>query len=378
MINYRNIQYLIFIIFLLVFLNGCSEKDDIYLCRAEVSPKADKIAVSYVKSGKSGIFILDLQSKKRTNLLEIESEYPPSSLSWSPDQTKICYMRTLLVSDGATGELGLYLICVFSLKDKRVFSLTDKRFFSLKDNRESILTHEGMNYAPKWSPAGGFIAFASRRENMTWLSKQDFWHENLWVVNDKTFRPFKPLTTESNLQHFFAWCWSDDGRYIFYCRRTEKYGNGELCIINPMTLEEKVLSSGHWINSSCWSPDGTRIFFYDRNSPRNAYILFLDSDVIRPIFEIGNDNSIAQPKWSPDGRKIAFYKLDENKRWDIWSVDNDGNNPGKIINLSIPVKKGGFRFILGWLTNNELIFNRDKKALYSHNISTGLERQIYP
>lgn len=359
--NYRNIHYLIFIILLLVFLNGCSEKDDIYLCRAEVSPKADKIAVSYVKSGNSGIFILDLQSKKRTNLLEIKSEYPPSSLSWSPDQTKICYKRGFVVSDGATGELGLYLICVFSLKD----------------NSELILTHEGMNYAPKWSPAGGFIAFASRRESMTWLSKQGFWHENLWVVNDKTFYYSKPLTKESNLQNFFTWCWSDDGKYIFYCRRTEKYGNGELCIINPITLEEKVLSSGHWINSSCWSPDGTRIFFYDRNSPRNAYILFLDSDVIRPIFEIGNDNSIAQPKWSPDGRKIAFYKLDENKRWDIWSIDNDGNNPGKIINLSIPGKKG-FKFILGWLTNNELIFNRDKKALYSHNISTGLKRQIYP
>ncbi len=359
--NYRNIHYLIFIILLLVFLNGCSEKDDIYLCRAEVSPKADKIAVSYVKSGKSGIFILDLQSKKRTNLLEIENKYAPSSLSWSPDQTKICYVRVLVLSDGATGELGLSLICVFSLKD----------------DRESILTYEGINCAPKWSPAGGFIAFASRRENMTWLSKQDFWHENLWVVDDKTFGPFKPLTKESNLQHFFAWCWSDDGRYIFYCRRTEKDGNGKLCIINPITLEEKVLSSGHWIYTGSWSPDGTRIFFSDRNSPINAYILFLDSDVIRPIFEIGSDNYIAQPKWSPDGRKIAFYKLDENKRWDIWSVDSDGNNPGKIINLSIPAKKG-INKILGWLTNNELIFNRDEKALYSHNISTGLERQIYP
>lgn len=362
--NYRNIHYLIFIILLLVFLNGCSEKDDIYLRSAEVSPKADKIAVSYVKSGKSGIFILDLQSKKRTTLFEIENEYVPSSLSWSPDQTKICYARGLLVSDGATEELGLglFLICVFSLKD----------------NRESILTYEGMNYKPQWSPAGGFIAFASRRENMTWLSKQGFWHENLWVVDDKTFRPFKPLTKESNLQHFFAWCWSDDGRYIFYCRRTEKYDNGELCIINPITLEEKVLSSGRLINmGSCWSPDGTRIFFSDRNSPMNAYILFLDSDVIRPIFEIGSDNNITQPKWSPDGRKIAFYKLDENKRWDIWSVDSDGNNPGKIINLSIPAKKGR-KLILGWLTNNELIFTRDEKALYSHNISTGLERQIYP
>ena len=362
--NYRNIQYLIFIIFLLVFLNGCSEKDDIFLYSAEVSPKADKIAVSYVKSGKSGIFILDLQSKKRTNLLEIKNEYFPYSLSWSPDQTKICYARNLLVSDGATEELGLFLICVFSLTD----------------NRESILTHEGMNHAPKWSPAGGFIAFASRRESMTWLSKQNLWHENLWVVDDKTFRPFKPLTKESNLLHFFAWCWSDDGRYIFYCRRTEKYGNGELCIINPITSEEKVLSSGYRISSyPCWSPDGTRIFFSDRRNPINAYILFLDSDVIRPIFEIGSDNYIAQPKWSPDARKIAFYKLDENKRWDIWSVDSDGNNPSKIMNLSIPaVKKRGFKFILGWLTNNELIFNRDEKALYSHNISTGLERQIYP
>jgi Tol biopolymer transport system component len=368
--NYRNIHYLIFIILLLVFLIGCSEKDDIYLCWAEVSPKADKIAVSYVKSGKSGIFILDLQSKKRTNLFEIENELAPYSLSWSPDQTKICYARNLLLSDGATGELGLYLICVFSL--------TGKRVFSLKDNSELILTYEGMNHAPKWSPAGGFIAFASRRESMTWLSKQDFGGQNLWVVDDKTFYYSKPLTKESNLQHFFAWCWSDDGRYIFYCRRTEKDGNGELCIINPITLEEKVLSSGHRISSySCWSPDGTRIFFSDRRNPINAYILFLDSDVIRPIFEIGSDNYIAQPKWSPDGRKIAFYKLDENKRWDVWSVDSDGNNPGKIINLSIPAKKG-IRKILGWLTNNELIFNRDKKALYSHNISTGLERQIYP
>ena len=360
--NYRNIHYLISIILLLVFLNGCSEKDDIYLRSAEVSPKADKIAVSYVKSGKSGIFILDLQSKKRTNLLEIKNEYAPHSLSWSPDQTKICYARNLLVSDGATGECALFLICVFSLTD----------------NSELILTYDGINYAPKWSPAGGFIAFASRRESMTWLSKRDDWHENLWVVDDKAFGYYKPLTKESNLQHFFAWCWSDDGRYIFYCRRTEKFGKGKLCIINPITLEEKVLSSGHWISSgSCWSPDGTRIFFSDLNSPRNAYILFLDSDVIRPIFEIGNDNNITLPKWSPDGRKIAFYKLDENKRWDIWSVDSDGNNPGKIINLSIPAKKGR-KLILGWLTNNELIFTRDEKALYSHNISTGLERQIYP
>ncbi len=360
--NYRNIHYLIFIILLLVFLNGCSEKDDIFLWGAEVSPKADKIAVSYLKSGKSGIFILDLQSKKRTNLLEIKNEYAFTSLSWSPDQTKICYKRSLVVSDGANDELGLYLICVFSLTD----------------NSELVLTHDGMNFAPRWSPAGGFIAFASRRESMTWLSKKDFWSEKLWVVDDKTFVYFKPLTKESNLQNFYAWCWSNDGRYIFYCRRTEEYGNGELCIINPITLEEKVLSSGHRIYTGSWSPDGTRIFFYDRSSPRNAHILFLDSDVIRPIFEIGTDNSIAQPKWSPDGRKIAFYKLDENKRWDIWSVDNDGNNPGKIINLSIPVKKREFKFILGWLTNNELIFNRDEKALYSHNISTGLERQIYP
>jgi hypothetical protein len=53
--NYRNI-HLIFIILLLVFLNGCSEKDDIYLCRAEVSPKADKIAVSYEVSEKASVF----------------------------------------------------------------------------------------------------------------------------------------------------------------------------------------------------------------------------------------------------------------------------------------------------------------------------------
>jgi len=359
--NYRNIHYLIFIILLLVFLNGCSEKDDIYLHSAEVSPKADKIAVSYVKNDKSGIFVLDIKSKQRTNFFEIKSEYSPLSLSWSPDQTRICYSRNLLVSDGATGECGLFLICVFSLTD----------------NRESILTYDGINYAPKWSPAGGFIAFSSRRESMTWLSKRDFCHEKLWVV-DETFGSSKPLTKESNLQDFFAWCWSDDGKYIFYCRRTEKPGDGELCIINPITLEEKLLSSGHWISiGSCWSPDGTRIFFSDRNSPRNAYILFPDSDVIRPIFEIGNDNNITLPKWSPDGRKIAFYKLNENKRWDIWSVDSDGNNPNKIINLSIPAKKG-LNLILGWLGNNELIFTRDEKTVYAHNISTGLERQIYP
>lgn len=354
---------LIFIILLLVFLNGCSEKDDVYLHSAEVSPKADKIAVSYyVKSGKSGIFVLDLQSKEQINLLEIKNKSVPSSLSWSPDQTKISYARTLLVSDGATGECPLFLICVFSLTD----------------NRESVLTYDGINLVPKWSPAGGFIAFASMRESMTWLSQEDFKHENLWVVDDKTFVSYKPLTKESNLQDFFAWCWSGDGRYIFYCRRTEKTGDGELCIINPITLEEKVLSSGHWIKGgSCWSPDGTRIFFSDRNRPKNAYILFLDGDVIKPIFEIGNDNNITLPKWSPDGRKVAFYKLDENKRWDIWSVDSDGNNLSKIINLSIPAKKR-FSLILGWLTNNELIFTRDGKALYSHDISTGLERQIYP
>jgi Tol biopolymer transport system component len=154
------------------------------------------------------------------------------------------------------------------------------------------LTDQHDNWAPRWSPDGRSIAYASRRDGDWDIYRMDA------DGSDAT-----RLTTGVGWESQPAW--SPDGARIAFVRRAPGESLSSIYVMNTDGSNAVRLTYGEQPD---WSPDGTMIAFACCSTGTvDIYVMRADgSSVTRLTDSSTYDGS---PSWSPDGRRIALVTL---------------------------------------------------------------------
>jgi hypothetical protein len=119
---------------------------------------------------------------------------------------------------------------------------------------------------------------------------------------------------------------SPDGSQIVYV--SDQDGDDELWILDISTGQSTRLMTNDGIDRDPhWSPDGSRIVFAsDRDSPNSTeiFVLNLNDQSVTQLTDV--PGSSYAPRWSPDGSRIAYLN-DRGGDSDVYIMDADGQRP---------------------------------------------------
>jgi Tol biopolymer transport system component len=268
---------------------------------------------------------------------------------WSPDGTKIAFVKTDISSDrdgyseihvmNADGSNQTRLT-KNSIEDKGpnwspdgskiVFSSGNDIYVMIADgsNQIKLTDSPGGNSTPAWSPDGTKIAFSSGRDGNYEIYVMDADGGNQTKLTDNPTDDIGPQ-------------WSPDGSKIVFTSGNDIYVN--IYVMNADGSNQTRLTNNNKPNSSsepAWSPDGTKIAFTQRNTSFYAHysaIFVIDADGSNQTRLTNNDNESDlpawSPEWSPDGSKIAFTSYHDDN-FEIYVMNADGSNPSRLIDSS--------------------------------------------
>lgn len=208
-----------------------------------------------------------------------------SSLSWSPDATKIAYEN-----------------------------LDGKIEVANADGSGSVELTPGRD--PAWSPDGTKIAFVQYGDNSAGIFLMN--PDGTGIHELATFGPSAPpLTLEGP-------AWSPDGTRIAF-----SFSN-TLEVMNADGTDVHNVGGANSEGKPAWSPDGSQIAF---QSGPGLSVIRADGSDLRPLTS-GPDE---EPSWSPDGKTIVFasHRDDiyagsgisyEREYLELYLVDSDGSD----------------------------------------------------
>jgi Tol biopolymer transport system component len=209
-----------------------------------------------------------------------------SSPVWSPDGTKIAFVRTTWTPHKERGEDRTWTpagaIVVMDADGGRMSELTP-------------LEKLGDDAAPVWSPDGRRIAYVTEQRPTADIAVVDATSGASTIVAGTPLAEREPA-------------WSPDGRQIAYTA-----GNGDAAdvfvIAADGSSERQLTRNAGRDGNPSWSPDGRRIAFdSDRTGATRVWVMDADGanqhelTAHRFLFE----NTSSSPLWSPDGRAITF------------------------------------------------------------------------
>lgn len=229
---------------------------------------------------------------------------PDSSPRWSPDGTKIAFLR----SNGLTFD-----IYVMNADGSNQTRLT---------NNLRVLGEP-----PDWSSDGTRIVFALESGGFSFTRE-------IFVVNaDGT-----NLTQLTNSGRNSSPHWSPDGTRIVFYRFGGTVG---IYVMNADGSNQTQLTNSPYDHSPRWSPDSSRITFIsirDDPSPTtcndcNVEIYSMNADGSNQTRLTNNPRFDASPEWSPDGTRIVFKSLRDNKI-NIYVMNADGTSQTRLTNYT--------------------------------------------
>ena len=272
-----------------------------------------------------------------------------------------------------TGPVNTSLI-VFSAMD------ANNRFqiYSVKSDGsdKKVLTDQGNNVTPSWTPDGHQIIFASDRSGTREIYLMDHdgsgvsqiaiavvgdkltpsmahdlsriafaaespltGHPDIWVVNADGTAPHQ-LTDTPKANVGPTWSlfprFSPDDSTILYA--STQSGSSQIWIMKCDGTRKQRLTNGVGTdhpdaNAPNWSPDGKRIVFWAGHETRYGEIWVMSADGTNPdqLTEEPAPLSSDNPAWSPDGSEIIFDTNRSRSTVEIWIMDANGGNQRKLV-----------------------------------------------
>lgn len=324
--------------------------DGKWIVSAAVNPEDTSSAGNFFRTK---IWKIAIDGSKSLKITNSPRDYADLCPSWSPDGTKIAYLRTRLTGNEQTfGSSSIFIVNSSGGESRMLIPESDKYVFS-----------------PVWSPDGKMIAYltanlpTTERPNLSdpavntvsistcearvigkapianvnielaWSpdSKRiSFNGDNLIKVinvDDGKIEDIKTNLVDAAIWHLD---WSRDGEQFVFGGM--KGGNPEFWFVdNFLPLEKlagkkekedmlirKALPDTDIEPLGTPSPDGRYITFIDWNSGGNVGILNLVSKERRLLTDFKDPNEQAYySSWSPDGKQIAYF-------W--WKYDKDQYN----------------------------------------------------
>jgi hypothetical protein len=268
-----------------------------------VSPDGDRVAYISDRKQYTDVYVMSaydgkpirriIRGERNTHFESIPSFR--SSLSWSPDGTK------LVMAAKSGGHDVLYVVGV---DNGRVLRSFDLHCVSLA--------------YPAWSPASDSVVVVGVRGGRS----------DLWLVDTGTGRMFR-LTNDTYDEQ--EPCWTPDGRSITFSsdrlapvvlqpvRTKESFGSYGLFQLNLADRSiEKVLDTPGEDHSPAWSNDGKKLaFLSDRSGTPNIYIWDrADSSITQLTDVLGGVTSLS---WSHTGDRLVYSAFDRGG-FDVFAV----------------------------------------------------------
>jgi Tol biopolymer transport system component len=281
---------LIYSFFTLLLLSSC---DPSFNYMKDIG--ADKIVFAYNFSTQSDICVMNLDCSGFVNLTNTGA-VTESSPRWSPDGSRIAFVRTL-------GSFPGYYYHIFVMNADG-------------SSEKDLMTDQSDYTNPAWSPDGKKIAFESS--------------SGIQSINADG-SGMTPITDQSN---DLGPSWSPDGTKIVFSRYTPSSTLDDIYIINSNgTGVEQMTDSGSTALSSdypAWSPDGNEIVYQSSDGSNfNIYLMLNDGSGQTNL----TNNSIGNcyhPQWSPGGSQIVFYN--SNGGYQIYMMNGNGTGIKAITN----------------------------------------------
>lgn len=352
-----------------------------YDTHPKFSPDGKTIAFTSDGDGAENIWLIDLDSKEKTQLTKDKTDNYQSA-EWSPDGKYIVAAKGIrnlkLFMYHKDGGKGIQLIKkpdniktiepVFSLDGKHIwfsrrtsdwqYNAQLPQYQLATYNRETgevdVKTNRyGSAFAPTLSPDGQWLVYASRYNDETGLVKRNLeTGEEEWLAY-----PVQRDEQESRarLGVYPAMTFTPDSKHVLasYGGKINKIPidggaaqnipfevdveielGPEVRFDFPISDEESMTVTQ--IRDAKVSPDGKKLAFTALN---RLYVMDYPDGTPKRVTD--NDFTEAMPCWSPDGRSIAFSTW-EGEEGFIYKVNVSGGTPTKVVG------EGGIYSQLAW------------------------------
>lgn len=242
---------------------------------------------------------------------EIVKAYDPTSISWSPDDSRLAYVvgnAWFVYGQSMFGNLSPSVIWIANADGSDAKAVTDS-------------TH--LNVSPNWSRDGDGIFFVSAIRG-----GRDLYFQGIRGVAARG--DAQRLTTGLNIHGMSV---AADGTVAYSVLNTRvgiwsiPIPRGSSASVRTAT---QLTSGSERIEGLRASNDGgLMVFDSDRSGNSDIYRMNIDgSGVVQLTNDAADD---FRPRWSPDNKQVLFHSWRDGSR-DIYVMNADGSNQRKLVN----------------------------------------------
>ena len=241
----------------------------------EWSPDGREIL--YWKHGETGwdLWIVGADGKGARNLTKVDKGGARSG-AWSPDGSKVAYMRD--------SPQGVYVVNRDGTGAKR-------------------LTHDGFrDERPAWSPDGKWIVYQEFDFVDESARAEAKFKLELYVIGVDGAAKRKVTAAEGSSD---SASFSSKGELVY---RGVRGGNGDICVMDAIGGKERVLTkTPAEEHGPSLSPDGSLIAFWrDAEHGTELWYMRADGSGQRKLAEVKRGVRVERAAWSADGKRLVF------------------------------------------------------------------------
>src|SRR5262245_23581084 len=246
------------------------------------SPDGKKFLFTRIHKGKMGLWTMNADGSEVKPLLPKEA-MPHFDGHWSPDSSRILFIYDKL--EGTDGKLRIDVVNADGAEHK------------------TVLPHKAFDEAPRWSPDGKQMVWASTRDKMQEIFLADADGKNM-----KRLTNGPPSNSPA---------WSPDGKQVVFA--SARTGNFDIFVMKADGSDVRRLTTNptmdYW---PPWSPEGKRIAFTsNRDGNYEMYVMDADGKNQRNLSRHAGWDNFAT--WAPDGR-LAFIS-NRSGKYEVYVVD---------------------------------------------------------